>query len=224
MAVRLNRSFVLRKLFQFSGILPLGAFLLEHLYTNSKAVMGAQAFNDAVRDLQGIPYVLLLEIFGIFLPLIFHAVYGMFITFEMRPNNFAYKYTRNWFYFVQRITGVFLFAFILFHILNFRFGLIPGLNTEAVAHHPDKAFEIVQREMQIPAIFILYVVGVFSTIWHLANGLWLFLVDWGVVIGARAQRYAGYACIGFGVALFAVGINSLVAFVRPGGLTGGILY
>ena len=38
MAVRLSSNFVLRKLHQLSGIVPLGAFLLEHLYTNSKAV------------------------------------------------------------------------------------------------------------------------------------------------------------------------------------------
>lgn len=227
MAVRLSRSFVLRKLFQLSGIVPLGAFLIEHLYTNSKAAhptLGPQLYNEAVADLQAIPYVLLLEIFGIFLPLIFHAVYGLFITWEARPNNLAYKYARNWFYLVQRATGVFLFAFIFFHVLNFRFGLIPGLNETSVAHAPDQAFQIVQREMQIPAIFILYVVGIFSTVWHLANGVWLFLVDWGVVIGARAQRLTGYACIAIGVALFGAWLNSLVAFIRPGGLIGGFLY
>jgi len=30
----------------------------------------------------------------------------------------------------------------------------------------------------------------------LANGIWLFLVDWGITIGERAQRLTGYACIG----------------------------
>jgi succinate dehydrogenase/fumarate reductase cytochrome b subunit len=39
----------------------------------------------------------------------------------------AYPYPRNWFYLVQRITGIILFFFITFHVLNFRFGLIPGL-------------------------------------------------------------------------------------------------
>ncbi len=227
MAVRLSRSFVLRKLFQLSGIVPLGAFLIEHLYTNSKAMhptMGPQHYNEAVADLQAIPAVLLVEIFGIFLPLTFHAVYGLFITWEARPNNLAYKYARNWFYLVQRATGGFLFLFILFHLLNFRFGLIPGLNEQAVAHHPDQAYQIVAREMQIPWVFALYVVGLFSTVWHLANGLWLFLVDWGVVIGARAQRITGYACIVFGVALFGAWLNSLFAFIRPGGLIGGFLY
>lgn len=223
MAISLSRTFVLRKLHQLSGIMPLGIFLLEHFYTNSKALAGAVSFNDAVKDLQAIPYILLVEIGGIFIPLIYHAVYGLVITIEARPNNLAYPYPRNWFYLIQRITGVILFFFIAFHVLNFRFGLIPGLNDVSVAHEPGRAFEIVSREFRMVPIFLVYMVGITATVWHFANGIWLFLVDWGITIGERAQRFAGYACIGFGVVLLLVGINAAVAFIRPGGLLGGIL-
>ena len=76
----------------------------------------------------------------------------------------------------------------------------------------------------IPATAV-YFVGITSTIWHLANGLWLFAVDWGLVIGERAQRLTGYFCIGFGVVLLLLWFNVAAAFVRPGsgGLLGGIL-
>ncbi|HJR06210.1 MAG TPA: hypothetical protein VJ842_02850 [Pyrinomonadaceae bacterium] len=227
MAVRLSRTFVLRKLHQLSGIVPLGAFLLEHLYTNSKAAhpeRGVADFNQAVADLQAIPYVLFIEIAFIFIPLLYHAVYGLFITWETRPNNLSYPYPRNWFYTIQRITGIILFFFILFHLLNFRFGVIPGLNERSVAHHPGEAFDIVSSEFQILPILIIYFIGIASTIWHFANGIWLFLVDWGIVIGERAQRATGFACIGFGVVLFAFWINVTIAFLRPGGLFGGLLY
>jgi succinate dehydrogenase / fumarate reductase cytochrome b subunit len=224
LAIRLSKTFVLRKLHQLSGIFPLGIFLLEHFYTNSKALSGPQDFNNAVRDLQSIPYILFVEIGGIFIPLLYHAIYGLVITVEARPNNLAYPYARNWFYLIQRITGVILFFFITFHVLNFRFGLIPGLNTMSVAHHIDESFNIVSREFRMVPIFIIYVIGITATVWHLANGLWLFLVDWGITIGERAQRLTGYACIAFGVVLLLVGINAAVAFIRPGGLLGGILY
>ncbi|MFN2598652.1 MAG: succinate dehydrogenase, partial [Pyrinomonadaceae bacterium] len=102
MAVRLSRTFLLRKLHQLTGIVPLGVFLLEHFYTNSKALTGANDFNNAVRDLQSIPYIIFVEIIGIFIPLIYHAVYGLFITWEARPNNLHYPYPRNWFYTIQR--------------------------------------------------------------------------------------------------------------------------
>lgn len=223
MAIQLSRTFVLRKLHQLSGIVPLGLFLLEHFYTNSKAIGGPDEFNHAVRSLQSIPYILFVEVGGIFLPLIYHAVYGLVITIEARPNNLNYPYPRNWFYLIQRITGVILFFFITFHVLNFRFGMVPGLNEVSVAHHPEKAFEIVANEFRMIPILIIYLIGVTSTVWHLANGIWLFMVDWGITIGERAQRLTGYACIAFGAVLLLVGINAIVAFIRPGGLLGGLL-
>jgi len=223
LSIHLSRTFVLRKLHQLSGIVPLGFFLLEHFYTNSKALHGAAEFNTAVKDLQSIPYILLVETGGIFIPLIYHAVYGLVITVEARPNNLNYPYPRNWFYLIQRVTGVILFFFITFHVLNFRFGMIPGLNNISVARNPDKAFGVVAGEFSILPIFMIYVIGITSTVWHLANGIWLFMVDWGITIGERAQRLTGYACIGFGVVLLLVGINAAVAFIHPGGLLGGIL-
>jgi succinate dehydrogenase / fumarate reductase cytochrome b subunit len=224
MAIRLSRTFVLRKLHQLSGIVPLGAFLLEHFFTNSKAMVGPEKFNQAVVELQAIPFILLVEITFIFIPLIYHAVYGMVITAEARPNNLHYPYPRNWFYTIQRLTGIILFFFILFHVLNFRFGVIPGLNTESVAHNPTRSFEIVAREFHLVPIFIIYLVGITATVWHFVNGIWLFAVDWGIIIGERTQKLAGYALVGFGVTLLFVGVNAMVAFIRPGGLLGGILY
>ncbi|MGH9927940.1 MAG: succinate dehydrogenase [Pyrinomonadaceae bacterium] len=223
MAIHLSRTFILRKLHQLSGIMPLGLFLLEHFYTNSKALAGAADFNNAVKDLQSIPYILFVEIGGIFIPLIYHAVYGLVITVEARPNNLNYPYPRNWFYLIQRITGVILFFFITFHLLHFRFGLITPLNNLAVAHNPGQAFDIVAGGFRLAPIFIVYLIGITATVWHLANGIWLFLVDWGITIGERAQRLTGYACIGFGVVLLLVGINAAIAFIRPGGLLGGLL-
>ena len=226
MAIRLSKTFILRKLHQLSGIVPLGAFLLEHFYTNSKAMTGREDFNNAVRDLQSIPYILSIETGVIFIPLVYHAVYGLVITVESRPNNLNYPYPRNWFYLIQRITGVILFFFILFHVLNFRFGVIPGLDTygRAVAHNWQQAYDIVANEFRIWWIAIIYVIGITATAWHFANGIWLFMVDWGIAIGARAQRLTGYACIAFGILLMMVGLNAMVSFIRPGGLLGGILY
>lgn len=218
MAIRFSKTFLLRKLHQLTGIVPLGFFFFGHMFTNSKAMSGAKVFNDAVEDIHHIPYLLFIEIFGIFLPLLFHSVYGIFISAEARPNVGNYNYGRNWFYLFQRITGVFLFFFILFHILNFRFGLVPGLNETPVAGNAPLAFNIVSREFQITWVLILYFLGILATAWHLAYGFFLFAVDWGILIGEKAQKMALYACLGLAVMLGAVGINAAVAFVRPCGL------
>jgi succinate dehydrogenase / fumarate reductase cytochrome b subunit len=218
MPIRFSRTFLLRKLHQLTGIVPLGIFFLVHMYTNSTAMSGAKVFNEHVQDIHNIPYLLFVEIFGIFLPLLFHSIYGIIISAEARPNAGHYSYSRNWFYLVQRISGVFLFFFLTFHILNFRFGMIPGLNMTPVAGHAGSAYDIVAREFRNSGIFLLYILGVLATAWHLAYGIWLFAVDWGIVIGEKAQKTALYACIALAVFLGAVGINAAAAFVDPCGI------
>lgn len=218
MAIKLSGTFLLRKLHQLTGIVPLGVFFFVHMYTNSTAMNGAAVFNEHVGDIHHMPYLIFLEIFGIFVPLLFHSIYGVIISTEARPNVGNYGYGRNWFYIFQRVTGIFLFFFLMFHILNFRFGAIPGLNTTAVAGNAPRAFAIVAGEFENWAILVIYILGVLATAWHLAYGFWLFAVDWGIVIGERAQKYALYACIGLAVMLGVVGINAAIAFRKPCGL------
>ena len=220
MAIKISKTFVMRKLHQLTGIVPLGAFFFVHLFTNSKSMSGAEVFNSAVADIHHLPYLLFIEIFGIFLPLIFHSVYGIYISAEARPNAINYGYGRNWFYLFQRVTGVFLFFFILFHLLNLRFGAIPGLASygNPVAGNADRAFAIVAAEFRNVGILIFYFFGIAATAWHLAYGLFLFAVDWGILIGEQAQKYALYASVFLAVALSAVGINAAVAFNTPCGL------
>jgi len=80
------------------------------------------------------------------------------------------------------------------------------------------AYKIVAAEFQITWVFILYVFGVVATAWHLAYGLFLFAVDWGIVIGEKAQKYALYGCLGLALMLSVVGINAMVAFNEKCGL------
>ena len=220
MSIKFSNNFLLRKLHQITGIVPLGAFFFVHMFTNSKAMSGAKVFNDAVSDIHHIPYLLFVEIFGIFLPLLYHSVYGVIISSEAKVNIGRYNYNRNWFYVFQRVTGIFLFLFLLFHILNLRFGVIPGLVSygNPVAGNAARAFDIVAAEFKNIGILIFYILGVVATAWHLAYGIWLFAVDWGIVIGEKAQKFSLYACLGLAVFLGAVGINAAVAFVKPCGL------
>ncbi len=218
MAIKFSNTFLLRKLHQITGIVPLGVFFFVHMFTNSKAMNGDASFNKAVKEIHDIPYLLLIEIFGIFVPLLFHSIYGVIISSESKPNALSYGYGRNWFYVFQRATGIFLFVFILFHILNLRFGMVPGLNMTPVAGNADQAYAIVAREFQISWVLILYILGVLATAWHLAYGFFLFAVDWGLVIGEKAQKATLTACAGLALMLSFVGINAAVSFVRPCGL------
>lgn len=218
MAIKFSTTFLLRKLHQLTGIVPLGIYFFVHMYTNSTAMSGARVFNEHVQSIHDMPYLLFIEIFGIYIPLLFHSVYGVLISTEARPNVLRYGYDRNWFYFFQRATGIFLFLFLFFHILNLRFGLIPGLTMTPVAGNADRAFAIVAGELSKGWVMFVYALGVIATAWHLAYGFFLFAVDWGIVIGEKAQKVTLYACIGLAVFLSAVGINAAAAFVRPCGI------
>src|SRR5271154_5744893 len=75
-----GNSFLLRKLHSLTGIVPIGAFLVEHLISNFEALKGPGAYGAQVRFLNSLPLVRVLEWGFIFLPILYHALYGLFIT------------------------------------------------------------------------------------------------------------------------------------------------
>src|SRR5260370_15355911 len=106
--------FYAKKLFELTGFLPIGGFLLEHFYSNFQAVGpgGAARFDKIVVDLQTNPLIIFLEIGVIGLPLLYHAAYGIFIARMAKPNVGSYGYMRNWFYLFHRIIRVDLILYI----------------------------------------------------------------------------------------------------------------
>ena len=65
-------SFVLRRLHSLTGIVPVGAFLFEHiLISNSTAIgqNGPSAYARQVSFLANLPLVFFLELFGIWIPI-----------------------------------------------------------------------------------------------------------------------------------------------------------
>src|SRR5437868_7499055 len=81
-----GHSFLLRRLHSLSGIVPIGAFLVEHFVSNSEATKGAVAYNEQVRFLTGLPFVSVLEWVFIFLPILYHAFYGFYIWYRGESN------------------------------------------------------------------------------------------------------------------------------------------
>jgi succinate dehydrogenase / fumarate reductase, cytochrome b subunit len=219
------RAFYARKLFELSGLVPLGLFLVEHFYENFQVVGpgGAERFDRVVLELQSNPAIVYAEIFGIALPLLYHAVYGLFVAQMARPNNGAYGYLRNWTFLFQRVTGLVLIAFIGYHVYKTR--LYPGLHPE------DGLLQHVRGEPLVSTAYMhrylgerllgvrlvwLYLGAVGCAVYHLANGLWNLGVHWGLLVSRGAQRRAGWLCVTVGAALFYLGARSALTFYRPG--------
>jgi len=200
-------SFYLRRLHSLTGIIPVGAFLFEHvLISNATAISGSGAYAKQVAFLGGLPLVFFLELFGIWLPILYHALYGFYIWFRGEGNVGEYPWTGNWMYTAQRWTGGIAFAYILFHVWTMRF---TGVDLHA---HPEFSFGKVQEEVYQTPLFLFYVVGLIAASWHFAYGIWLFCAKWGIVTGDKAQKRFLVLCLALFVLLTGVGLASLASF------------
>jgi succinate dehydrogenase / fumarate reductase cytochrome b subunit len=203
-----KQHFLIRKLHSLTGIVPLGAFFVEHMVTNALAwgEHGAEKYNEAVKFLRNVPFVLGIEVFGIFLPLLFHGVIGMWIAADARLTATNYPRARNWMYILQRVTGALAFVFIVFHLLHFRFRAHEQ-PFEAIA------FQEVQALLGNAFWFVAYVVGVAATAFHLGNGIPLFCISWGITVSKHSQQRMNVVGAIVGVLLFALGTLSAFGFV-----------
>ena len=200
-------SFFLRRVHSLSGIIPVGAFLFEHiLISNAAAIGGPTAYARQVRFLASLPLVPALELFGIWLPILFHALYGFYIWYRGETNVGDYPWTGNWMYTAQRWTGGIAFAYILWHTWTMRF---TGIDLHVFA---GASFGKVQAELYNPFLLAFYVVGLVCASWHFSYGVWLFAAKWGITSGEDARRRFLVVCLGLFLVMSIVGVASLYTF------------
>src|SRR5689334_17373584 len=116
----LQRDFHLRRLHSLTGVFPIGAYLLAHIFLENAFVLGGGArFDQLVRLIASFPPPVLLgiEVLFIWTPLLFHSAYGFVRVRDAELENplrtdqvGAYLYT------LQRLTGVIAFVFIAYHV------------------------------------------------------------------------------------------------------------
>lgn len=201
------KGYYARKIHSLLGVIPLSFFILEHLVTNFGAFEGGlEKFNEGVAFLNGLPLVLFMELFLIWLPLLYHGVFGLYLAYQSQPNNGSYNYGRNWRFLFQRVTGVLTFMFVIWHVYETRVQVALG----NVTH--EELGGIIHAVVMNPVTFILYLIGVISTAFHFSNGIWSFLVSWGITVGPRAQRVSSMMCMGLFVIVSVLFILSLIAF------------
>lgn len=207
-----GNSFLWRRLHSLTGIVPIGAFLIEHIVSNFEVINGPLAYAQQVKFLNGLPLVRVLEWGLIFIPLLYHALYGVFIAVRGRTNVNVYPWAGNWMYLSQRVTGLIALAYILYHVLTQRFMGV------SLPEHPGLAYAKVQFELLTHWYAIpVYVIAMIATCWHFAYGIWLFAAKWGITPGNVARRRFGWVCTIGGAVLCIMGLVSIftVAYSRP---------
>ncbi len=198
--------FLLRRLHSLFGLLPVGGFLLFHLWENSQSRFGAEHYNQVVADINSMNYLLILEVFVIALPLLFHALYGLVIWWYGKANVLQFGYAKNWLWWLQRVSGIGILLFVGIHVWATRIYSI---------YHPEiKAdmFGYMHALLSAPEAMVTYVVGLALAVFHLSNGLWTMAISWGLTTTDRAQNISRVVFTAVGIVAFVLGIHGLLGF------------
>ncbi len=202
-----RNHFLLRRLHSLTGIV-FGGYLVVHLLVNATIARGPTEYQVQVDKIHSLPFLPVIEWTFIYLPILFHTVYGVWIILTGQPNVNRYSYGKNWSYTLQRISAVIIVFFMLFHVLALKYGAF-GLN---LSFDPHRALGTVGRHLDHGLlVWIVYPIGILASCYHLANGFWAAAITWGLTISARAQQRWGLVCAGLFVLTFVAGMIALIA-------------
>jgi succinate dehydrogenase / fumarate reductase cytochrome b subunit len=212
-----DKSYYLwRKVHSATGIVPLGMYLMMHLFLNSFVLLGKGSFVDAVGLLHRMPYLPVLEWGMIYIPLMIHVVLGLVMIFEARYNTLRYGYSRNWWFWFQRVSAVVILLFLAWHIYVLRVQLAIGAVTS------EGFYELLREQFQSPLWLAVYVAGITAAALHFGNGLWGFLVSWGILRSRSSQKAFAGVCVAVG-ALILAGFFNVGYHYASSNESGGIL-
>ncbi len=202
----ISPHFFIRRLHSLSGILPIGAFLFEHMLSNLLITRGPAAYDQQIAFLRSLPFVTFIEITFIGLPILFHAGYGFYVIIIGKGNLSWYPYRENWLYSLQRWTGICTFIYVVAHVWQTRIA--------NALYGADISYERMAFLMHSPVNFWFYVLGLTAVTFHFANGVWGFLISWGITPNTLTRRISGWFCALFGLALYGVGVSALSCLVK----------
>jgi succinate dehydrogenase / fumarate reductase, cytochrome b subunit len=204
-----TRHFLLRRLHSLTGIL-FGGYVAIHLLVNATLAQGGRVYQAQVDKIHSLPFLIGVEWIFIYIPIIYHTLYGTWIILTGQPNNATYPYLKNACYLLQRISAVILAAFIAFHVLAMK-----GLFGHVMAFDPHHAslstFSGIDSHW--PIAYLVYPIGIIAACFHTANGFWAAGVSWGLTISAGAQRRWGGVCVAIFIGMTAAGLVALAASI-----------
>jgi len=199
-----KNEFYLRRLHSLLGIIPIGAFLIVHLMVNHQATQGAEAFNKAAGFMESLPFLLAAELILIYIPILYHGLYGIHIAFTAKENIGHYSLFRNWMFALQRLTGIIAFVFIFVHLWQTRL--------QKLFFGKEISYDMMHQTLQNPVWVIVYVICVIAVIFHFSNGIWSFLVTWGFLQSKKSQRIFTWVSLIIFLILSYIGVTAILAF------------
>ena len=179
----MDAHFIYRRLHSLTGIVPVGLFLIYHLYIQLYLHSGAEVYNEVVNSFYDSPLALWVLALIVYIPLIFHSVYGAMITFEAKaqPN---YHYFAHLLYWLQRLSGIGVLFFIIAHVWNTQLGPLMADSWGTHFEHLAEGFADPESGLVTKTVYVL---GVLGATFHFANGINTFSITWGIALTPRSQ-------------------------------------
>jgi len=220
-----RHDFLIRRLHSLSGLVPVGGYMIVHLVVNASVLESPATFQKNVYSIHSagslLPWI---EWAFIFLPILFHAIIGLVIIAGGMPNTVHYPYKENFRYTLQRATGILAFFFIAIHVFHMHgwFNHFDPWMKNVVYPFGGgqfKAFNAASTAgvaLQGWGYVAIYLIGVLSCVYHLANGIWTMGITWGVWTSPAAQARASAVCMAFGLLLAIVAVSALFGMRTAG--------
>lgn len=210
------------RLHALSGALALGAFSIVHLLTNASALGGGALYDAVAGAIARSHVVAFIEVAFVLLPLSFHAGYGIVLLAKNATPDAAIerRYGDRRFFVAQRVSAVFVLAFVLAHAWELRlqrlfFGLpAESLYTTLTAH-------LSSTWGGVPFVALLYILGILAVTVHLANGLFAAAAMWSPGLSAARRRTIRLATATLGLLLFLVGTATVIGLATGTRLLSG---
>ncbi|MEO5618158.1 MAG: hypothetical protein ABIS67_10335 [Candidatus Eisenbacteria bacterium] len=195
----------LKRLQILTGVVPVGLFLLSHFAVNGRAIAGREAYTSTVAAIGRLPWLGAVETVLIGLPLVAHLALGVLLGTSRRgafepahPTPAARR--------LQRVTGFYLAMYVVCHVWALRFA-------------PDRLtgrrelYDLVAEQLRDPFGFAFHALAVIAAGAHFAGGCMALFGPNAFTPSAGRERMTRVAGWSVAVALVALGLNALLAFV-----------
>ena len=180
----MHSHFLLRRIHSLTGVVPVGLFLVYHLYLQLYLHYGADIYNNKVNSFYDSPLATWALVIVVYIPLLFHSLLGVLLVFENKIQP-SYTYFSHLLYWLQRISGIGILLFIIAHVWNAKLG--PWIAGTWGTHfeHLSSGFADPETGMLTKTVYLL---GVLGAVFHFANGLNTFCMTWGIALTPTSQK------------------------------------
>jgi succinate dehydrogenase / fumarate reductase, cytochrome b subunit len=195
----------LKKLHSLSGVVPLGAFLVLHVWVTASIVGSRAVYDHQIGFLHSGLFGVLEPL--VILPLLFHAFYG--VVLATRPRDPEHTYGTDLMAGLQRASGVVVLLFVGLHLWEFRWQTWTHGLAES-AYSTKLVADLSSTTWGVPWISLGYIAGMAGSVFHLVNGMTSFCTRWGYTRTEATQARARLVFRIAGVLLFAISSGIVV--------------